>query len=193
MLCEICKKNEATIHIQEIINSQKKALNICQDCAAKKNTNNALFNGLNLADILYNISSNLTVNGEKTPSKEQEPPAPQIPSVTCVKCGWSTANFSERGRLGCANCYNVFKDILSLALKNMHKGTLHVGKHPGTRLPEDDDASRKAIEVMKMQKRLEEHILREEYEKAAELRDLIAALKNEKQQVKKQSKGVEGQ
>ncbi|HCE45083.1 MAG TPA: hypothetical protein DET40_16200 [Lentisphaeria bacterium] len=179
MRCEICNKNEATIHIQEIINSQKKALHICQDCAAKKNNNNGLFNGLNLADILYNISSNLTVNGEKTPSKAQETSlAPQVPSVTCGKCGWSTTNFSERGRLGCANCYNVFRDILSLALKNMHKGTLHVGKHPGVRSSEDDEASRNAIEVMKLQKRLEEHILREEYEKAAEVRDLISCLKD---------------
>ncbi|MFZ2658686.1 MAG: UvrB/UvrC motif-containing protein [Victivallales bacterium] len=189
MLCEICKKNEATIHIQEIINSQKKALNICQDCAAKKNGSNGLFNGLNLADILYNISSNLTVNGGKATSKVQEPSTPQVPNVTCSKCGWSTTNFSERGRLGCANCYNVFRDILSLALKNMHKGTLHVGKHPGTRSSEDDEASRNAIEVMKMQKRLEDHILREEYEKAAELRDLIANLKSRNSKSKKQDKG----
>jgi protein-arginine kinase activator protein McsA len=33
---------------------------------------------------------------------------------------------------------------------------------------------------MKLQKQLEEHILREEFEKAAELRDKIASLKNTK-------------
>ncbi|HBC88326.1 MAG TPA: hypothetical protein DCZ94_15345 [Lentisphaeria bacterium] len=177
MLCEICHKNEATIHIQEIINSQKKALHICQDCASKKNTGNGIFNGLNLADILYNISSNISSTAPDA-EKIQDKTVTPVPVITCGKCGWTTAKFSEKGRIGCANCYNVFRDILSLALKNMHKGTLHVGKRPGARRPEDEEAGRNAIEIMKLQKQLEEHVIREEYEKAAQIRDRISTLKS---------------
>ncbi len=176
MLCEICHKNEATIHIQEIINSQKKALHICQECASKKNSGNGMFNGLNLADILYNISSNIS-NPQPSTEQPQDKTVTPVPVITCDKCGWTTANFSEKGRIGCANCYNVFREILSLALKNMHKGTIHVGKRPGARRPGDEEAGRNAIEIMKLQKQLEEHVLREEYEKAAQVRDRISSLK----------------
>lgn len=179
MICEICNKNEATIHIQEIVNSKKKSLHICQECASKKNGASNLLNGLNLADILYNISTNIPAP-EETPISSAEQKVTPAPTVMCGKCGWSTVKFSEKGRLGCAECYNVFKDILSLAFKNMHKGTMHVGKRPGIPSKEADEDTRNAIELMKLQKQLEEHILREEFEKAAELRDKIAFLKNTK-------------
>ncbi|MFA6293308.1 MAG: UvrB/UvrC motif-containing protein [Victivallales bacterium] len=179
MICEICNKNEATIHIQEIVNSQKKSLNICQECASKKNGASSLLNGLNLADILYNISTNIPAP-EETPINSLDQRVAPAPIVTCGKCGWSTLKFSEKGRLGCAECYKVFKDILSLAFKNMHKGTMHVGKRPGVPSKEADEDTRNAIELMKLQKHLEEHILREEFEKAAEIRDRIALLKNTK-------------
>jgi protein arginine kinase activator len=186
MICEVCNKSEATIHIQEIVNSQKKSLHICQECASKKNGANSLLNGLNLADILYNISTNISAPVESPTSNADHKVAP-APLVTCGKCGWSTAKFSEKGRLGCAECYNVFKDILSLAFKNMHKGTMHVGKRPGIPSKETGEDTRNAIELMKLQKQLEEHILREEFEKAAYLRDKIALLKNTKT-IKKKAK-----
>jgi protein-arginine kinase activator protein McsA len=57
---------------------------------------------------------------------------------------------------------------------------MHVGKRPGVPSKEADEDTRNAIELMKLQKQLEEHILREEFEKAAEIRDRIALLKNTK-------------
>ena len=35
MLCDICKKNEAVIHIQEISAAGKKIINLCNECAEK--------------------------------------------------------------------------------------------------------------------------------------------------------------
>ena len=37
MLCQICKANPATIHIQEIVNGQTNTLHICAECAKKRN------------------------------------------------------------------------------------------------------------------------------------------------------------
>ncbi len=71
MICEICNKNPATIHIQEIINGQKKVLHICADCASKKSTENPLLQGFNVAEMLYNLSGQFGLN--ETPSGQQEP------------------------------------------------------------------------------------------------------------------------
>ena len=35
LLCELCNKNEATIHITKIVNGVKKEANICSECAGK--------------------------------------------------------------------------------------------------------------------------------------------------------------
>ena len=39
MLCDICKKKEAVIHIQEISAAGKKIINLCNDCAEKHQQN----------------------------------------------------------------------------------------------------------------------------------------------------------
>jgi len=171
MICSICNKNPATIHIQEIINGEKKSLHICAECAAHKSQNDPLFQGFNLAEMLYNLSSQI----ESVSEPREEEGAPQ-PETVCEKCGWDTDKFRKTGRLGCEECYKIFNDILAPALKNMHKGTLHVGKKPGA--SSDTESAMRMMEIMNLQKELEEHILREEYEEAAQTRDRINELKS---------------
>jgi protein arginine kinase activator len=177
MKCELCKKHSATIHIQEIVNGQKKSLHICAECAAEKAQENPVLQGINLAEMLYNISGHLAHSEDASDddaSSEQGKPA--IPGITCPKCGWDTVKFRKTGRLGCTECYQVFHEILCDALKAMHRGTLHVGKRPG-HSDEADETGRLMMQIMDLQKEIEEHIKREEYEQAAVLRDRIAELR----------------
>lgn len=180
MLCEICKKNTATIHIQEVISNKKKSLHICPACAAEKNEDNTFLNGINLAEMLYNLSEQFDVPfpDENTISEDEDHIKPPSVNLTCSVCQWDTDNFRKTGRLGCAECYSVFKEILDNSLKNMHRGTLHVGKQVGKsggiRL---DNTGKIMLEVMTLQKKLDELVQREEYEEAAVVRDKINALK----------------
>ena len=36
MLCQDCNKNEAIIHLTQIVNNEKVVLNLCKDCAGKR-------------------------------------------------------------------------------------------------------------------------------------------------------------
>jgi protein arginine kinase activator len=175
MLCDCCKKNEATIHIQEIINGEKKTLHLCGQCAAKKSQSDPTFDfgGFNLAEMLYNLSENLNIPGLEAPSQEKEQESAQ--SLVCPNCGWDIAGLRKTGRLGCPECYNTFRKIIMEALENMHRGKLHVGKKPGADV--SDESPRLMLEVMNLQKELDELVQREEYEKAAEIRDKINDLK----------------
>ncbi len=173
MLCDICKKNEATIHIQEIVNEQKKGLHLCGDCAAEKAKTNPMFNinGFNLAEMLYNISANLQLPHSTTPSAT----AAKHKNLKCPECNWELEGLKKHGRLGCPKCYKVFHEIINEALENMHRGKLHVGKRPGT-----DGAGKSSqlmLELMRLQKELTELVQREEYEQAAGVRDKISAVK----------------
>lgn len=185
MICDICNINEATIHVQEINKGKKKTLNICAHCASEHNLAEKEINGFNLAEILYNISSQLM--GDK--NKEGVEPAIQNPDfisdnashLVCT-CGWDTLKFRETGRLGCPECYTTFEPLLHDALKSMHKGTFHMGKHPGTNV---DANGQIATKIMSLQKELDLAVQKEEYEKAAELRDAIIKLKKGKVTKKK--------
>ena len=173
MLCELCDKNQATIHIQEIVHNKKKSLHICAKCATEKVEKDPILEGFNLADMLYNLSDDLKLpfKTEKTEVKQEG----LKPTLVCSECGWDSAKFRNTGRLGCAQCYLIFREMLVQGLSTMHKGTLHVGKQPGE--PSNNETSRISLKIMILQQEMAEHVQREEYEEAATLRDEITSLK----------------
>jgi len=177
MLCEICGKNPATIHIQEIIYSEKKTLHICKDCANKKEAAKEMLSGLDLAQLMFNINSEIPTNIASQNMKIEVPP-----DIKCPVCGWNFIQFTSTGRLSCPACFKTFRPILDQAIKNMHKGCMHVGKRPRSsakREDKTDDVKTISNRISELQKKLEDHVNREEYEKAAQIRDLINDLKKE--------------
>lgn len=181
MLCEICNKNQASIHIQEIVKGQKHSLHICSSCAEKKGLSEMALQGINIAEILYKISTNVS-SGQDIPDLDFADASPDekeevFSGASCEACGWNTDKFNKTGRLGCAKCYAAFKDILKEALKNMHKGTMHVGKRP--RGPGAPGSDAPMLEIMSLQRLLDEHVQREEYEQAAKVRDRLKALREQ--------------
>ena len=179
MICDICNINEATIHVQEIKEGKKKTLNICPHCASEHSLAEKEINGFNLAEILYNISSQMMKdNGEGGNPSILNPDfaSDDVAHLKC-SCGWDTVKFRETGRLGCPKCYQTFAALLRDALKSMHKGTFHMGKQPGTVI---DTNGQIATKILSLQKELEVAVQKEDYEKAAELRDLINSLRDNK-------------
>ncbi|NOY75225.1 MAG: hypothetical protein GXP32_05465 [Kiritimatiellaeota bacterium] len=177
MKCDICHKNEATIHVQEVLNGTKNTLNICAECAAEHNIGGDDLNGFNLAEILYNLSSQMLQNqSDDQESEDSNDTLDDAPELTC-SCGWDTSKFREGGRLGCPECYNVFAPILASALHGMHKGSVHIGKRPSSATKIDDSSPRPALTILALQKELEESVKNENYERAAKLRDEINAIK----------------
>lgn len=71
MLCQICKINLATIHIQEVIGSEKKTLHLCAECAEKKALDSPILKDFNLPEMIYNLTHNLPAAAE-TLQKEIE-------------------------------------------------------------------------------------------------------------------------
>ncbi|MDD5728797.1 MAG: UvrB/UvrC motif-containing protein, partial [Victivallales bacterium] len=166
----------------EIVNNSKKVIHLCSECAIKKSQNDPSFDfgGFNLAEMLYNISE--TQGGipgfpaQPDAAEQDKDKRSEETSITCGNCNWTLDALRQTGRVGCPECYNVFREVIQNALENMHRGKLHVGKRPGVK--NADNSSALMLELMNLQKELEEVIQREEYEKAAELRDKITELKN---------------
>ncbi|MDD3153222.1 MAG: UvrB/UvrC motif-containing protein [Victivallaceae bacterium] len=174
MLCDICKKNQATVHLKEIVNGNQKVLNLCAACAEAKVTELAVTN-FNLTTVLYHLSENLSAQKNAPASADNS--AEPSPPVVCPSCHWSLEKLREsNGRLGCPQCYQTFAPMIADALKNVQRGPRHRGKHPGS---EGNSANSDAyLELAHLQHQLDEKVKLEEFEEAAKLRDRINELKS---------------
>ena len=81
MLCQICNKNPATIHVQEIINGEKKVFHLCGECASKKAETEPILQSFNLAEMLYNFTNEKAAESADAP--EDAAPAAAVKCGTC--------------------------------------------------------------------------------------------------------------
>ncbi|MBR4957780.1 MAG: UvrB/UvrC motif-containing protein [Lentisphaeria bacterium] len=171
MLCDICKKNEATIHYKEIVGGQQKSLNVCAECAQKHEKASGMnFGAFNLAEMLFNLG--------KHAGKPAEEPEISVPEpLTCKACGRTVRDLHDSGgRLGCAGCYTSFAPLLEDVLNRVQRGKVHVGKRPGAKRRNAGNAAVNAAKLAALRKELDTLIKVENYEKAAQVRDAIREL-----------------
>lgn len=176
MLCDICKKREATIHIKEVKNGKCISTNLCPECAKEKELSGGLGAfGFNLAEVIFNVGK---MNGEKKApgtAEEKSEKKENTPSLICPRCGWTLAKMRHSGgKLGCSGCYSTFAKWVNMAVEQVQRGAVHVGKRPDCK--ERSSAAVK-MEIDKLQLDLAAAVSAEEYEKAAQFRDRINALK----------------
>jgi protein arginine kinase activator len=162
MTCDVCKTNQATVFLTQIVDGKMQKVNLCESCSKEKGVTDPT--GFALADLLLGLGAAQEI--EKGGGTQK-----------CPVCGFSQADFKKTGRLGCAQCYATFGDGLGSLLKAMHKGTTHVGKIPSRQLR----ALQAATEMKTLQKDLEQAIAEENYESAAVLRDQIRQLETKQQ------------
>ena len=163
MLCQECGKNEAGVHLTQIVNNKKTVLNLCRECAEKRGmTANPLVQvPFPLAEIL---SSMMGEAPEKKKGRGGE--------ARCPGCGFTFAEFSKVGRFGCGQCYRVFQPQVSDLLRRIHGSARHIGRKP-SQVPDIDTVM---IEEKRLEDELKKAIAAEDFEKAARLRDRIKTL-----------------
>lgn len=169
MKCEKCKVNEATTHIRREINGVKSEHHLCSECAKEFRHNNSFAASQDFG--LGNIFS--TFFGNK-PGAYSEPEILKAPDV-CPLCGMRYNEFVETGKLGCSECYDTFRGRLIRPLKQIHGACEHIGKVPvreGGQIKNDR-------KIKRLETELNAAVMKQEFEKAAELRDEIKQLKGE--------------
>lgn len=168
MLCQRCQKRTANVHFTKIVNNNKVEMYLCEQCANEEGQFNltASINPFNIGNFLSSFMNFDSGDTTYVPHISQ--------GVVCKKCGMSFEDFQKQGKLGCSECYKTYKDRLKPILKRLHGGVAHSGKAPA-RISESKKVS---DEINRLKQLLNEAIQREEYEKAAEIRDKIRAIEN---------------
>lgn len=192
MLCEQCKKREATVKYVEVVNGVKTEHNLCGHCAAKLDIGqfSAVFEGdLSLASLLSGL-----LGIQDTEKKDGK-----LAGIACPSCGTTYEDFIEGSRFGCADCYSVFGPLIGENIRHLQGSETHVGKRPlrfsetkeqeklkdhsaGPVNEAGDDASRALTneeQIRLLQAKLKDALRREDYAEAARIRDEVRGLRAE--------------
>lgn len=170
MICDLCSKNDATVHLSEVINDQTRELHLCEACAREKGAEAAgLFAasgeqllGGGLAELLGGLADLTKLSGGATAAQ-----------LVCPQCGLTYEGFRKTGRLGCGKCYETFHRVLLPLLKRIHGSTQYTGRVPPAQKVKEADLKE---ELSRLKEQLKAAVAAESFEEAARLRDRIRAM-----------------
>lgn len=165
MLCQNCFKNNAIITVFRIINKDHKKLNLCKPCMKNLGFDKSVSN-------LPQIFTGIVVDILKFKKKESRFTVQHSESGHCPDCGCLWSEFESCGLIGCGNCYITFLKQLKEILERIQGTAGYTGKRP--KIADKIDLKKK---LLFLERALLEAVNKEEYEKAAEFRDKILAIK----------------
>lgn len=168
MYCDECKKKPATVHMTKIVNGEKSEVNLCEDCAQEFHKQWIQF------DANFPINKFLAglLGYETAPVPGQPLNVAYPPQQKCDNCGMNFAQISQIGRLGCDQCYSQFAEKVDYLLRRVQGPGRHTGKVPAR----TGGSIRMQREINQLRNQLQQLVMREEFEQAAQIRDRIREL-----------------
>jgi protein arginine kinase activator len=167
MQCQICNKNEATIHLTEITDGVRTEMHLCELCAQEQGI--AIKTNIPINELLSSLLAVQPADDQLSERSDK--------SQACPHCGFTLDQFRKEALLGCPYDYEVFEKSLLPLIEKAHNGkTTHCGKFP-SRIPHD---TKKQMELLNLRQQLETAVQSEDYELAAKLRDKISAIEKQK-------------
>lgn len=159
MICDVCKKNQATSHVRSVVNGELTEMWLCSNCAKEMGYNS--FFGDMASDFSSFLGSFL---GDGLPSRTS--------ATRCTKCGSSFAEIARSGKVGCPQCYTEFYNELLPSIRKIHGNTEHTGKTASMAGPKAQIAGK----LEKTKEELAKAVKAQNFELAAKLRDEIKEL-----------------
>ncbi len=168
MICDLCGKKKATVHLTEIVDEQLLEMHLCEECAREKSVQ--MEQQFGLSDLLAGLAD----FGKQVKDYEKV-------SLKCSQCGLAYKDFKKVGQLGCADCYSSFKKQLGPLLKRIHGSITHQGRSPF----KVTKTVKQKIDLQSLRFQLQKAIESEAYEEAARLRDQIREFQEKESQENK--------
>ena len=165
VLCDKCKKNPATVHMQQFVLGQKAEYHLCQECTFK-------FDSPDIPIGMENVFKGFMEQMQSKLFAHNQQAISLAGAESCQNCGMTGDELKSGGKLGCRECYASFQKEACAILKNVQGSTRHTGKFP-KRLGQEMMQLRHAGDL---RAKLAEAVSQENFELAANLRDEIRAL-----------------
>lgn len=188
MLCEKCRKNEATNFYHENVNGKVRSMRLCAECAKSLEESGDLpklnadkfFEDFDFFDEPFFQNPVKTLNslfsgffgGEKALSSGNPSGEEKTAEKKCEGCGSTLRDFATRGA-GCPKCFETFAEELAPTVSRAHGRTVHTGRAPAKF--RDRIETKRKIEALVEEQR--EAVKNEDFERAAEIRDELKKLR----------------
>ena len=136
MKCEICHRNDAKAAIHKMVGGEDAELYVCEECARRESSRAAARRSgrddsnsapeIDMEELQEKLSNALfdailSVAG---------PDLADMTEPSCQRCGTTLSEFRKNTLLGCPECYRCFSNEVEAMIRDMHRGTVHVGKVP---------------------------------------------------------------
>ena len=155
--CDCCP-NPAVVHETLVRNGVRTEIHLCAEHAVERG---------------YFLPTNVGPALVVGKLLEKATQAAARATKSCPACGMTMQVLRESGLVGCAQCYRHFEEELSGLIERTQEGaTAHAGRHPAHASTLVDRAAVRN----RLARELREAVSREEYERAARLRDEMLAL-----------------
>lgn len=166
--CQKCGK-PASVFYKETINGKTKEMILCESCAEQDERMHAASAAPNFSDLYEDF-----FGGAPFFSDFFAKPASLNPAAVCPGCKTSLNEIRESGKFGCGECFSFFRDKIDLSpfMPSPYRGKRLAGKGARSEKSEAKKASKEQT-LISLKKELKQAIAREDYEKAAVLRDKI--------------------
>jgi protein arginine kinase activator len=167
-LCESCGEEPATVHVIRIDDGVVTHTHLCATCAE------GIAEQKDGAELIVALPASLqALLGLAHRRSSTLPEAPADPRL-CPVCGTTAGDLAESGLAGCAQCYQIFADILGGDSEESQTAEGHLGKVPQRHTGDPTAGPRR--EILRLQRMLEELVESERFEEAAGVRDRLAEL-----------------
>lgn len=169
-MCEDCGIHPATVRVSIVFGEEQKTRLLCVQCMTKLRHVAPLLHSFAREEFLKQIADRTQA---AAPEENREDNAPYA-ALSCPSCHTTYADFRKERRLGCADCYDVFRMPLEELLAK--SGPIH---HVGRTPREPSGALSRRLAQASLRKRLAQAIASEDYEEAALLRDQLHSVQQE--------------
>lgn len=161
-LCQRCEVAPATVVLEIEINGKKRRWRLCDNCARMQEKLKEI---QKVPEFFKKFVE--TLFGAEV-EKETD--------LQCPSCKLTLREFEKSGLFGCETCYETFADELEILLRRIHGSNKHIGSRPR---PARVIGNTPDLGALKAE--LRAAIENENYERAAEYRDMIRDLERELQ------------
>lgn len=164
MKCDRCGK-PSVYHSTLIVNGVSQTTNLCRDCAIKEgvfsNTENSLF------DNMFQAFANIL-------------PFEKVPDIVCPVCKTSLREFKSTNKLGCPNCYEVFREEIEKIVKRIAPFEKHKQTNSLKQASKEEPKTTEE-KINELKQLMADAVAEERYEDAAKYKKQIKKLegKNE--------------
>ena len=93
----------------------------------------------------------------------------------CPVCGHTYSDFRRTGKIGCSECYKVFRPAITATLRQVQPSVTHTGKIPSK--SGEELKQKRRYESLKQE--LSAAVKNEDYEKAAKLHKELKTIESE--------------